>query len=187
MRRSGRESATGSTTTGELQWATVTRSLKRKEIAAASRAAFVLLRSAPSVFIGQAAKQSRHTVRALARAMLSYVDALLTRQSFDGTGDVLTSSGNGPIPAGPIVKWRRRRSARAPVPPIILLYHRIADVESDPWGLAVSPRNFRDHMELLAEEGSCIPPTDLVQKLASGRLPSGSVCITFDDGYRTTW
>ena len=46
----------------------------------------------------------------------------------------------------------------APVPPVILLYHRVADVDSDPWNLAVSPRNFRDQMRVLAEEGSVHAP-----------------------------
>jgi peptidoglycan/xylan/chitin deacetylase (PgdA/CDA1 family) len=56
-------------------------------------------------------------------------------------------------------------------------------VGSDPWNLAVSPRNFRDQMRLLADEGSCIPLSDLVRGIRSKSLRPGSVCITFDDGY----
>jgi peptidoglycan/xylan/chitin deacetylase (PgdA/CDA1 family) len=72
---------------------------------------------------------------------------------------------------------------RAQDEPVILVYHRVADVDSDPWGLAVSPINFRDHMRILGAEGLAIPLGDLVDRLASGRLPAGSVCVTFDDGY----
>ena len=38
-------------------------------------------------------------------------------------------------------------------------------------------------MQVLAEKGLCLPLSDLVQSINGGGLPSGSVCITFDDGY----
>ncbi|MGH9892192.1 MAG: polysaccharide deacetylase family protein, partial [bacterium] len=79
--------------------------------------------------------------------------------------------------------WLRRLSARRDILPVILIYHRVADVKSDPWGLAVSPANFRDQMRMLGEQHLCISLGDLVQALAGGRLPAGKVCITFDDGY----
>jgi peptidoglycan/xylan/chitin deacetylase (PgdA/CDA1 family) len=67
--------------------------------------------------------------------------------------------------------------------PLILLYHRVADVESDPWGLAVSPRNFRDQMRVLSSRGLAVSLDELVQALTAGRLRPGTVCVTFDDGY----
>jgi peptidoglycan/xylan/chitin deacetylase (PgdA/CDA1 family) len=90
-------------------------------------------------------------------------------------------AGGAPMSSGSAGRSQGRRSA--PVPPVILLYHRVADVESDPWDLAVSPRNFHDQMRVIAEVGSCMPLSDLVRNIASGRLTSGSVCVTFDDGY----
>ena len=167
---------------GEGQWAVVARTLKVRQIAAAVRAALLLVRFAPSVFIAQAATHSSRTGRALARAIASSIHAFFNRHSADGRGEALERVGEL-IPSGSIGRRRGRRSARAPVAPVILLYHRVADVESDPWNLAVSPRNFRDQMRLLAENGACIPLSDLAKGIASGRLPSGSVCITFDDGY----
>jgi peptidoglycan/xylan/chitin deacetylase (PgdA/CDA1 family) len=68
--------------------------------------------------------------------------------------------------------------------PVLLMYHRIADVDSDPWGLAVSPRNFREHLRVLAHEATCISVGELVHAAAAGHVPPRSVCLTFDDGYR---
>jgi peptidoglycan/xylan/chitin deacetylase (PgdA/CDA1 family) len=65
---------------------------------------------------------------------------------------------------------------------MILLYHRIARVESDPWSLCVTPEHFAEHLEVLR---TCLP-IKLNQINPSGRPISGdaaSVTITFDDGY----
>jgi peptidoglycan/xylan/chitin deacetylase (PgdA/CDA1 family) len=80
-------------------------------------------------------------------------------------------------------RWLRRFSARDDTLPLVLMYHRVADVQSDPWGLAVSPRNFRDQMRMLSEDQLCISLGDLVRELALGQVPSERICITFDDGY----
>lgn len=79
-------------------------------------------------------------------------------------------------------RFLRSLAART-APPVILLYHRVADVESDPWGLAVSPANFRDQMRVLRDRRLAISLDDLARALAADRLPAGKVCITFDDGY----
>jgi peptidoglycan/xylan/chitin deacetylase (PgdA/CDA1 family) len=86
---------------------------------------------------------------------------------------------------GRVRRWLRRlavKNANTALP-VILLYHRVADVASDPWGLAVSPRNFRDHMRILRDDRRCVPLNDLVRQLAEGHRPRGRVCVTFDDGY----
>jgi peptidoglycan/xylan/chitin deacetylase (PgdA/CDA1 family) len=83
--------------------------------------------------------------------------------------------------------WRRRgawvadarpaaRHKGAP-PPLILLYHRIAEADADPLGLCVSPANFAEQIELVRDR---VVPVD---DIAAGSAPSGSVAITFDDGY----
>ncbi|MBI1789614.1 MAG: polysaccharide deacetylase family protein [Acidobacteria bacterium] len=71
----------------------------------------------------------------------------------------------------------RRRSRE-----IILLYHRIARVEPDPWGLCVTPEHFVEHLEVLSKYrrirlDQVRPPGWSVSR---GGL---SVAITFDDGY----
>jgi peptidoglycan/xylan/chitin deacetylase (PgdA/CDA1 family) len=60
---------------------------------------------------------------------------------------------------------------------VALLYHRVADVEHDPLGLAVSPTNFASQIDALRER---IVP---LEQLASGDFRDGAVAITFDDGY----
>ena len=58
-----------------------------------------------------------------------------------------------------------------------LLYHRIADIEHDPLGLAVSPADFASHLERLGDRIVAL------EQLASGDFADGAVAITFDDGY----
>lgn len=65
---------------------------------------------------------------------------------------------------------------------LILEYHRIADLETDVHGLAVSPSNFRGHLEVLARLGNVMP----LEKAAAGRtrdFSSAAVVLTADDGY----
>lgn len=68
----------------------------------------------------------------------------------------------------------------------ILSYHRI--LESPDPILTSEPdvRTFRWQMELLAECFNVLPLHDAVDALTTGDLPPRAVCITFDDGYRST-
>ena len=66
---------------------------------------------------------------------------------------------------------------------LILMYHRVADVAPDPWGLCVTPGHFAEHLAVLR---SCSRPArlqELSDALATGTLPDQMVVITFDDGY----
>ena len=65
----------------------------------------------------------------------------------------------------------------------ILLYHRIARVEADPWRLCVSPENFEAHLQLLKASFRVMSLSELVANLARGKAPANAVAITFDDGY----
>ena len=58
------------------------------------------------------------------------------------------------------------------------MYHRIAVLEQDPYGLAVRPDHFQQHVEHLHRLGCVVP-------LAEMARPGGAagVAITFDDGY----
>jgi peptidoglycan/xylan/chitin deacetylase (PgdA/CDA1 family) len=63
---------------------------------------------------------------------------------------------------------------------VILLYHRIARIESDPWSLCVTPEHFAEHLDALrhfrlVELGHVKPSTN-------GRGITSAI-ITFDDGY----
>jgi peptidoglycan/xylan/chitin deacetylase (PgdA/CDA1 family) len=61
---------------------------------------------------------------------------------------------------------------------IILMYHRVAAVERDPFDLAVHPDRFAQHVEYLARSNRTVP----LEELARGR-DNGHIALTFDDGY----
>lgn len=60
----------------------------------------------------------------------------------------------------------------------ILLYHRVAEPGTDPFKLAVSPENFRAHVEYLAQTRCVVPLTEVRTASRTRRI-----AITFDDGY----
>ena len=47
--------------------------------------------------------------------------------------------------------------------PLILMYHRIADQPLDPWGTAVSPAHFAEHLEVLCRARRPLPLIDFVR------------------------
>ena len=64
------------------------------------------------------------------------------------------------------------------------MYHRIARVRHDPWGIAVHPEQFEEQMDYVKRHRSAMPMDELVHQLSTGTLPADAVAITFDDGYR---
>lgn len=74
---------------------------------------------------------------------------------------------------------RRRRAPR----PAILMYHRVADLEVDPWELAVTPTRFADQMAWLKRHRTPLAMSEFVARHEAGTLPADAVGITFDDGY----
>ena len=67
--------------------------------------------------------------------------------------------------------------------PVILMYHRIADPPADPWGLAVRPDHFQEHLEVIRRVRQPLPMSEFFEKLERGTLPKAAVAVTFDDGY----
>jgi peptidoglycan/xylan/chitin deacetylase (PgdA/CDA1 family) len=76
-------------------------------------------------------------------------------------------------------KINRYVSSRA----LILLYHRIAEADSDPWQLAVTPGHFEEHLQILSRLGRIMPLHGLAVAVQRGTLPRRAVIVTFDDGY----
>ena len=66
---------------------------------------------------------------------------------------------------------------------LVLIYHRVADLERDPQLLAVSPATFDAQMAVLAERFRVVPLSELVGSLRRKRVAARSVGVTFDDGY----
>jgi len=65
---------------------------------------------------------------------------------------------------------------------LILLYHRVTRLRSDPHGIAVAPDRFAAHLEWLNARYSPVPFSEVVAGLDNG-LEAGTVALTFDDGY----
>jgi peptidoglycan/xylan/chitin deacetylase (PgdA/CDA1 family) len=74
---------------------------------------------------------------------------------------------------------KHRLSRRA----LVLLYHRIAEADTDPWQLAVTPRHFAEHLQVLRGFGRPTSLQDLSSGLRKGRVPRRAIVVTFDDGY----
>lgn len=61
---------------------------------------------------------------------------------------------------------------------VVLMYHRVAAVEDDVYGLAVHPERFAEHVDYLVGRGCVVPLSGI---LDAGRATK--IAITFDDGY----
>lgn len=66
---------------------------------------------------------------------------------------------------------------------IILCYHRVSVLKSDPQLLAVTPEHFRDQLAVISQLGTPISLRELLLGLSNGDLPERGICLTFDDGY----
>jgi peptidoglycan/xylan/chitin deacetylase (PgdA/CDA1 family) len=77
---------------------------------------------------------------------------------------------------------RRFRNTIAPGA-LILLYHRVAEADGDPWSLCVRPQHFAEHLEVLRKHGYPVRLQQLNQALQARRRSPWAIVITFDDGY----
>lgn len=66
---------------------------------------------------------------------------------------------------------------------LILMYHRVAQEDLDPWSLCVTPQNFAQHLEVLQTHTQPMSLKQLAQAHQDGNIPDQAVAITFDDGY----
>lgn len=66
---------------------------------------------------------------------------------------------------------------------LVLLYHRVAELPSDPQLLCVTPQHFAEHLEVLRKHARPMRLPQLPQALQDGNLPRRMVIVTFDDGY----
>ncbi len=58
---------------------------------------------------------------------------------------------------------------------IVLLYHRVTHLQTDPQLLAVTPEHFADQMRALRQVSQVAPLSQIVDETG--------VAVTFDDGY----
>jgi peptidoglycan/xylan/chitin deacetylase (PgdA/CDA1 family) len=67
--------------------------------------------------------------------------------------------------------------------PMVLLYHRVAELPQDRHLLAVAPEHFEEHLLALRQHYRVVSLSELAQCLAVGSRPGPVVALTFDDGY----
>jgi peptidoglycan/xylan/chitin deacetylase (PgdA/CDA1 family) len=77
-------------------------------------------------------------------------------------------------------QWVRNRFVRGA---LILLYHRVSALPSDPQLLCVTPAHFAEHLEILRTQAQPISLQQLVQASRDGGLPERAVALIFDEGY----
>jgi peptidoglycan/xylan/chitin deacetylase (PgdA/CDA1 family) len=72
--------------------------------------------------------------------------------------------------------------------PIILMYHRVADISIDPWGLAVHPGRFEEQIDSLTRTRRVVHLHELLkaEERRSSRDKPLAV-VTFDDGYHDVY
>lgn len=80
--------------------------------------------------------------------------------------------------------WWRSARARIAGAAIVLTYHRVADLSSDPQRMAISVEHFDEHMGLLSASYNTMGAGELLELMARRkRIPDRSVVVTIDDGY----
>lgn len=67
--------------------------------------------------------------------------------------------------------------------PVILMYHRVARLENDPWRLAVTPDHFAEQVEVLSRVRRIVPLRALSAAVLGGSIEEKLAAVTFDDGY----
>lgn len=70
---------------------------------------------------------------------------------------------------------------------VILIYHRTANLDSDPQMLAVNPKRFDEQMDVLQQYYNPVSLTELCEQVIRGKVMPRSVAITFDDGYEDNY
>ncbi|MCH7873212.1 MAG: polysaccharide deacetylase family protein, partial [Planctomycetes bacterium] len=83
----------------------------------------------------------------------------------------------------PVQARRRRGKGSAGGQGLILLYHRVCSLDSDPLLLCVSPGHFAEHLDILRRQYHPISLRELVDAIRDDAVPRDSVVVTFDDGY----
>lgn len=63
------------------------------------------------------------------------------------------------------------------------MYHRIADEPVDPWGIAVSPAHFEEHLDVVRRTRHPLSLSEFIRRFKSDTLPQDALALTFDDGY----
>lgn len=67
---------------------------------------------------------------------------------------------------------------------IVLLYHRVCELENDPEQLAIPPKQFEKQILYLKSKYTIVSLKDFYKNLQEKKIKKNGILITFDDGYR---
>jgi peptidoglycan/xylan/chitin deacetylase (PgdA/CDA1 family) len=79
-----------------------------------------------------------------------------------------------------VPSWLRNRFNPAG---LILLYHRVTTLPSDPHLLSITPQQFEEHLQVIKRLGQPVHLRELVKSIKDGRPIKRAIVVTFDDGY----
>jgi peptidoglycan/xylan/chitin deacetylase (PgdA/CDA1 family) len=79
--------------------------------------------------------------------------------------------------------WLRRLRQSISPSVLALMYHRVAEVNVDPWDLCISPAHFEKQLQWLKKTNRVLSVNQLVDQLRTGKLTRRGLVLTFDDGY----
>lgn len=82
-----------------------------------------------------------------------------------------------------LVRWVRRMPYAFRSCAIVLAYHRVAELDSDPQLLSVTPQHFAEHLDVIHRTYRSIGLGELARSVVAGDITKGGVAVTFDDGY----
>lgn len=68
-------------------------------------------------------------------------------------------------------------------PALILMYHRVTELSTDPYQLAVTPDRFAEQMEVVRRYGFPTRLERLAAGLRDGKVRHRTIVVTLDDGY----
>jgi peptidoglycan/xylan/chitin deacetylase (PgdA/CDA1 family) len=81
-------------------------------------------------------------------------------------------------------RWKRKYHGRKKGNCIVLLYHRVLNIENDPQQLCVSVDNFEEQLTALKKTHVFLKVNEFFEILNSNQaFPKNALLITFDDGY----
>ena len=86
----------------------------------------------------------------------------------------------GRLPRWSAPQWPRNRAGQRF---LILTYHRVGNLRTDPWSMTVTPQHFLEHLEVLRQYAHPVTLERLSRGFVEGDLPDRSVAVTFDDAY----
>ena len=82
-----------------------------------------------------------------------------------------------------VFAWLKNASLLFGQPSLVLMYHRVATLTTDPWELAVCPQFFEQQLQVLQKTGLVAPISQLIEQVLSKKIQKPFIILTFDDGY----